>query len=268
VPEDGRDIALANPISDAMSVMRRSPWPGLLAAAKYNLNRQQAGVALVEKGRTYVQCDDGHDESNTIAWLMSGQTQQDEWHANARQADFFDLKAAVETWLSLRGLTGRFMADDTIVGMQAGHSAKILVGRNEVGRIGRVDGDIADGFDMDAPVFVAELCLDTLPAGKKAKFTPLPEFPAVERDLVFLFDKGVNSDAILNAVRSGGGKLLTDARLFDRYDGKGVPDGKVSLGIRFTLQDAKRPLTQDDSDAASAAIVAAMDKRFGTSLRG
>jgi len=268
VPEDGRDIALANPISDAMSVMRRSPWPGLLAAAKYNLNRQQAGVALVEKGRTYVQCDDGHDESNTIAWLMSGQTQQDEWHGAARQADFFDLKGAVETWLSLRALTGRFIADDTIVGLQAGQSAKILVGRTEAGRIGRVDGDIADGFDIDAPVFVAEINLDKLPAGKQAKFMPLPEFPAVERDLVFLFDKNTASEAILNAVKSGGGKLLTDARLFDRYDGKGVEEGKVSLGIRFTLQDSKRTLTQEDSDAASNGIIRAMDKRFGASLRG
>jgi len=268
VADDGLDIAVQNPISDAMSVMRRSPWPGLLGVAKHNLNRQQPGVSLVEQGRTYVRTEDGHDENNVIAWLMSGQIQRDEWHGPARQADFFDLKGALETWLSLRGLTARFIADDSIQGLQAGQSAKILIGRTEAGRIGRLDGDIAAGFDIDAPVFVAEINLDILPTGKQAKFMPLPEFPAVERDLVFLFDKGVSSDAILSAVKSGAGKLLTDVRIFDRYDGKGVPEGKVSLGIRFTLQDAKRTLTQDDSDAASAAIIAAMDKRFGASLRG
>jgi len=268
VADDGRDIVLQNPISDAMSVMRRSPWPGLLNIARHNLNRQQAGVSLVEQGRIYARTDSGHEESNVIAWLMSGQIQQEQWYASARQADFFDLKGAVETWLALRGLTGRFIADDTITGLQPGQSAKILVGRTEAGRIGRVDGDIAAGVDIDAPVFVAEINLDTLPAGKQAKFVPLPEFPGVERDLVFLFDKGVSADAILNAVKSGAGKLLSDARLFDRYEGKGVPAGKVSLGIRFTLQDAKRTLTQEDSDAASAAIIAAMAKRFGASLRG
>jgi len=96
----------------------------------------------------------------------------------------------------------------------------------------------------------------------------LPEFPAVERDLVFLFEKGVSSDAILNAVKSAAGKLLTETRIFDLYDGKGVPAGHVSLGVRFALQDAKRTLTQDDSDAAMQSIIAAMDKRFSATLRG
>jgi len=268
VADDGLDIVLANPLSDAMSVMRRSVWPGLLNTARHNLNRQQSGVALAEQGRLYVRSDDGHDEINVLAWLVSGEVEQDQWHGTARSADFFDLKGAVEAWLSMRGLNGRFIADDSIAGLQAGQSAKIMVGRAEAGRIGRVDSDIASALDMDAPVFVAEMNLDVLPEGKQAKFVALPEFPGVERDLVLLFDRGVSSDAILNAVRSAGGKLLTDARIFDLYAGKGVPEGKVSLGIRFTLQDVKRTLTQEDSDAVSAAIVAAMDKRFGASLRG
>jgi len=267
-PADDLDIQLQNPISDAMRVMRRSVWPGLLNTAQYNLNRQQSGVALVEQGRVYHQVDGGHKESNVIAWLMTGAVGQDEWHGKSRTADFFDLKGAVEAWLSLRGLTGRFIADDSIQGLQAGQSAKIMVGRFEAGRIGRVDGDIASSLDLDAPVFVAEINLDLLSAGKIAKFVPLPEFPAVERDLVFLFEKGVSSDAILNAVKSAAGKLLTETRIFDLYDGKGVPAGHVSLGIRFALQDAKRTLTQDDSDAAMQSIIAAMDKRFSATLRG
>jgi len=265
---DDLDIELQNPISDAMSVMRRSVWPGLLNTAQYNLNRQQSGVALVEQGRVYLKTEAGHQEDNVIAWLMSGAIQQDEWHGKTRAADFFDLKGAVEAWLALRGLTGRFIADDSIQGLQAGQSAKIMVGRFEAGRIGRVDGDIAASLDLDMPVFVAELNLDLLPTGKTARFVPLPEFPAVERDLVFLFERGVSSDAILNAVKSAAGKLLTEARIFDLYAGKGVPEGHVSLGIRFALQDAKRTLTQADSDTAMQSIITAMDKRFKATLRG
>jgi phenylalanyl-tRNA synthetase beta chain len=267
VADDDADIKLENPISDSMTVMRRSVWPCLLNAARHNLNRQQPGVALVEQGRIYARTDVGHDENNVISWLMTGEVQKDEWHSVSRQADFFDLKGAVESWLVARGLTGRFIADDSIQGLQAGQSAKILVNRVEIGRIGRVDSNIASGFDIDTPVFVAEIGLDVLPAGKKAKFTAIPEFPGVERDLVFLFDRGTASDAILNAARSAAGKLLTGARVFDLYEGEGVPDGKVSIGIRFTLQDASRTLTQEDSDKASAAIIEAMDKRFGASLR-
>jgi len=268
VADDGADIALANPISDAMTVMRRSPWPGLLNAARYNLNRQQSGVALTEQGRVYMKTDTGHDEKDVLAWLMTGEAQHDEWHGGARAADFFDLKGAVETWLTRRGLSGRFIADDAMRGLQAGQSAKILVGRVEAGRIGRVDNNIAAGFDMDTPVFVAEIDLDILPAGRRAKFILPPEFPGVERDLVFLFDKGASSDAILDTVKSAGGKLLTGTRVFDLYEGEGVPDGKVSIGIRFSLQAPDRTLTQEDSDAASNAIITAMDKRFGASLRG
>ena len=162
----------------------------------------------------------------------------------------------------------RFIADDDIQGLQAGQSAKLLVGRTEVGHIGRVDDQIVTRLDIDCPVFVAEVSLDTLPGGKVAKFMPLPEFPAVERDLVFLFDRKAGSDEILQAAAKAAGKLMADVRLFDRYDGKGVPEGKVSLGLRFMLQDATRTLTQQDSDAAVAAVVAAMEQKFGAALRG
>jgi phenylalanyl-tRNA synthetase beta chain len=268
VTDDGADIKLENPISDSMTIMRRSIWPCLLNTARHNLNRQQPGVALVEQGRIYVRTDTGHDENNVISWLMTGEVQKDEWHSISQQADFFDLKGAVESWLAARGLTGRFIADDSIQGIQAGQSAKILVGRIEIGRIGKVDSNIASGFDIDTPVFVAEIGLDVLPAGKKANFTAIPEFPCIERDLVFLFDRGTASDAILNAARSAAGKLLTGVRIFDLYEGKSIPDGKVSIGIRFTLQDASRTLTQEDSDKASSAIIEAMDRRFRASLRG
>ncbi|MDX8390206.1 MAG: phenylalanine--tRNA ligase subunit beta, partial [Mariprofundaceae bacterium] len=194
--------------------------------------------------------------------------QSDEWFDSARKADFFDLKGAVESWLAARGLVARFMADDDIEGLQAGQSAKLLVGRTEVGRIGKLDADIADGFDIEWPVFVAEINLDVLPKGKVPKFSALPEFPGVERDLVFLFDRAVQADDIIQAARKAGGKLLTGVRIFDLYQGQGVADDKVSLGIRFALQATDRTLAQDDSDAASGAIIAAMDKKFGANLRG
>ncbi len=268
IPDDGNDIVLQNPISEAMSVMRRSGWPGLLGSARHNMNRQQPGVMLVEQGRSYERSDKGHRETNIMTWLMCGEIQVDEWYAKARHADFFDMKGALESWLASNGLTGRFMANDEIQGLQAGQSAELFIGRSMAGRLGKVDVAIADHYDIDLPVFVAEIDLDALPAGKRAKFQPLPEFPGVERDLVFLFDRSDSIDAILQAVRKAGGNLLVDARVFDRYIGQGVPEGKVSLGIRFALQDAKRTLTQEDSDGVSNAIVEAMSKTFNAPLRG
>ncbi|MDX8383116.1 MAG: phenylalanine--tRNA ligase subunit beta, partial [Ghiorsea sp.] len=88
------------------------------------------------------------------------------------------------------------------------------------------------------------------------------------RDLVFLFERGISADEVLQSARKGGGKQLKDVRIFDLYAGKGVPEGQVSLGVRFTLQDAKRTLTQEDSDAASQGIIAIMEKKFTARLRG
>jgi phenylalanyl-tRNA synthetase beta chain len=116
-------------------------------------------------------------------------------------------------------------------------------------------------------VFVAQVDLDALPAAKPPRFVPLPEYPSVSRDLVFLFPKDTVAENILQTARKAGGELLSNARIFDRYTGKGIPDGKVSLGVRFTLQAADRTLTQDEADQTADAIVAAMGKQFGAALR-
>jgi len=273
VEADGKDLVLQNPISADMSVMRRSVWPGLLNTAKYNMNRQQAGVALVEQGRIYAAVDannpnEEHRETNVIAWLMAGELESDTWHGKARKADFFDLKGTVESWLSNRGLAARFMVDDEVQGLQAGQTAKIFVGKSVVGHVGKVDADLADGFDIDADVFVASVNLDALHKGKTLKFQPIPEFPSVERDLVFLFDRGTESESILQTARKAAGQQCIAVSIFDLYDGKGVPEGKVSLGIRFALQDAKRTLTQEDSDKAMQVIIDAIAKKFSAELRG
>jgi len=273
VEDDGKDLILANPISEAMRVMRRSIWPSLLTTAKYNMNRQQAGVALVEQGRTYAAIDaqnpnGEHRESNVIAWLMAGEVESDYWYAKARKADFFDLKGALEAWLAKRGLTARFMADHAVQGLQAGQTAKVFVGKSVVGHVGKVDVDLAAGFDIDADVFVAQINLDMLPMGKRTKFQPIPEFPLVERDLVFVFDDATESESVLQTAKRAAGQACIDVRIFDLYDGKGVAEGKVSLGIRFALQDSKRTLTQDDSDKAMQSIIDAITTKFDAELRG
>jgi len=273
VEDDGKDLVLQNPISADMCVMRRSVLPSLLNIAKYNMNRQQAGVALVEQGRVYEAIEAGqanvaHRETNVIAWLMAGELESDTWYAKARKADFFDLKGTVEAWLAKRGLTARFMVDDAVQGLQAGQTAKIFVGKSVVGHLGKLDADLAAGFDLDANVFVAQINLDALPVGKKLKFQPLAEFPSVERDLVFLFDCHVSSESVLQTAKRAAGQQCVDVRVFDLYDGQGVPEGKLSLGIRFALQDSKRTLTQEDSDKAMQAIIEAVSKKFDAELRG
>ncbi|MDQ6950531.1 MAG: phenylalanine--tRNA ligase subunit beta [Mariprofundales bacterium] len=265
--EDGADVVLENPISEAMSVMRRSLFPGLLKSAQYNLNRQLPGVALVEQGRGYRREGDAYVETPLLGWLMAGELEQAQWYGSVRLAEFRDVKGALEQWLSQQGLHARFVADDAITGLQPGQSARILVSREEVGVMGRVQPEIAARFQIDVPVFVAQLRLDGLPQGKSPRYAALPEFPAMVRDLVFLFPKDTTAAAITQAANRAGGKLVEESRIFDRYEGEGVPEGMVSLGVRITLRDTKRTLTQQDGDGVAQAVVAEMAKRFQASLR-
>ena len=269
VADDGADVVLANPISSAMAVMRRSLLPGLLGSAQHNLNRQQAGVALVEQGRGYVRSDDGdYQETALMGWLLAGEIAQAEWYAPARMAQFRDIKGAVEQWLLRRGVSARFVADDAIEGLQPGQSARLLVGKSAVGVIGRVRLAVAARFQVDTPLFVAEIATDLLPSrGKAVRFAPLPEFPAITRDVVLLFSAKVTAAEVVQAATRAGGKLLEQCRIFDRFAGEGVADGHVSLGIRCVLRDAKRTLTQEDADRVMASVVAALQKRFGAVQR-
>ncbi|MDX8401157.1 MAG: phenylalanine--tRNA ligase subunit beta [Mariprofundaceae bacterium] len=267
-PDDGRDLRLANPISEGMAVMRRSLWPGLLQAARHNMNRQQAGVALVEEGRIYEADGEGSREREVLAWLMTGRAEADAWHASDRLADFYDLKGCIEGWLARRRLNARFIADDALAGLQPGQSARILVGRSEVGRIGRVVREIAARYDLDAPVFVGEIWLDALPKGRAPKFAPLPEHPFSQRDLALLFDRSVSAEQIVQTARKAGGALVQDVRVFDRYAGKGIPEGRVSIGLRLTIGAPDRTLAQEEVDAAAGDVAAALVSRLGGELRG
>jgi len=250
-------------------VMRRSLFPGLLRTAQHNLNRQQAGVALVEQGRGYAKANDGFSEANLMGWLMAGEVAQAEWCNSARLTEFRDIKGAVEQWLQQRGVSARFVANDAIQGLQPGQSAQILVGRDCAGVIGRVQPAIAATFQIDQPVFVAQIATDLLNRGKRkaVRFAPLPEFPAITRDVVMLYAANTTAAEIVQTVQRAGGKLMASCRLFDRFDGEGVADGKVSLGVRCSLRDPKRTLTQEDADKVMATVVAQLIKRFGAVQR-
>ncbi len=267
-PDDKADVCLSNPISQDMSVMRRSPWPGMLAVARYNMNRQQDGVALTEQGRIYAWEGGKIREDDIQAWLLAGERQSAQWFHAPRDADFFDLKGDLETWFQMMGHELCLVADDQLPGLQPGQSARLFAEKREVGRMGKVSVDVTAAFDLDVDVFVAQVLLNELPQPEIPHFAPLPEFPSVSRDLVFLFPRQARVEDILRAARKSVGNLLAEVRIFDRYVGEGVPEDQVSLGLRFTLQAADRTLTQADADQAAEAVITAMGKNFNATLRG
>src|SRR6202043_3035344 len=122
---------------------------------------------------------------------------------------------------------------------------------------------ILDAFEMKGPVAAFEVMIEAVPlprSGRARALLKLSGFQPVERDFAFVVDRDVPAEALLRAARGGDRKLVSDIRLFELYEGKGLPDGKKSLAIAVTLQPQEATLTDAEIEAFSARLVVAVEK--------
>ena len=259
---------LANPISEELKVMRPSLLPGLLAAARRNLDRGAPSVRLFELGRRYL----GDGEKPTVGLLLAGESVQRDWQSGkARPFTPFDAKAEILALLEAAGApTGNLQTfADAGPTFHPGRSATLRLGPKTVlAAFGELRPRLARQFDVPANTQVAELYLDALPAARSSgrarpAFTP-PALQAVSRDFAFIVPQDLAAEALVRAVRGADKALITGARVFDRYEPEG---GELSLAIEVTLQPAERTLTDAEIAALSQKIVAAAEK-LGARLRG
>ncbi|MGC8698429.1 MAG: phenylalanine--tRNA ligase subunit beta, partial [Halothiobacillus sp.] len=202
---DAPSIALANPISSEMAVMRQSLWPGLLNAVKYNQSRQQTRVRLFELGRIFTgdltgQNLDGVQETDQLAAVICGPRLPEQWAEQSTAVDFFDLKGDCEALLQALGLglspqdavyerpVVTFRAP-TQVGHKAlhpGQSADIEIDGQLCGRLGALHPLVAERFDLTGAIFVLELNLDAVKNRRLPANRPRSRFPYIRRDLALL----------------------------------------------------------------------------------
>jgi phenylalanyl-tRNA synthetase beta chain len=267
---------LDNPISEDMKAMRPSLIPGLLAAAKRNLDRSAEGVRLFEIGRRYLRGEGGRsDERVTVGVLLAGEKTPREWAAGKAQTfDAFDAKAEV---LALLQAAGAPVANLLVMGdagpqFHPGQSATLRLGPKSVlARFGALHPKTLEAFDIDGPVMAAEVFLDAVPARKgggsfaRLPFSP-PALQVVKRDFAFLVGAALPAGDLLRVVRGADKANIIAARVFDQFRGNGVPEGKKSLAIEVTLQPGDKSYTDEDLKAISDRIVAAAAK-LGAELR-
>ncbi|PKB14619.1 phenylalanyl-tRNA synthetase beta subunit [Novosphingobium kunmingense] len=268
---------LANPISEDMKAMRPSLLPGLLSAAKRNLDRGAAGLRLFELGRRYLRGEGGHsDERLTLGVVLAGERAARGW-ASGKAAGFdaFDAKAEALALLAEAGAPVdnlQFMGE---AGAQfhPGQSATLRLGPKTVlARFGMIHPATLKAFDIDGPVAAVELFLDAIPARKgaatfaRAAYAP-PALQSVTRDFAFLVDAALPAGDLVRAVRGADKGSIVAVRLFDDFRGAGVPGGQKSLAIEVTLQPGERSFTEADLKAIANRITAAAAK-LGAALRG
>jgi phenylalanyl-tRNA synthetase beta chain len=266
------ELRLVNPISAELDAMRPSVLPGLVEAARRNADRGFPNVALFELGPLY-RDDRPEGQVNVAAGLRAGQVRPRDWRELARAADLYDAKADALAALAAAGAPlGNIQASaDPPPWYHPGRAGRLRLGPTELGHFGELHPLLLGQLDVKGPVAAFEVFLDAVPlprAGRARALLKLSVFQPVERDFAFVVDQGVPAETLLRAARGVDRKLVTDIRLFDVYEGKGLPDGKKSLAISVTLQPQDATLTDAEIEAFSKRLVAAVEKATGGTLRG
>ncbi|MBT2294659.1 phenylalanine--tRNA ligase subunit beta [Pseudomonas fluorescens] len=261
-------LLLANPISNDMAAMRSSLWPGLVKSLQHNLNRQQDRVRLFESGLRFVGQLEGLKQEPMLAGVVCGSRLPEGWAQGRDVVDFFDVKADVEAVLGFAGALDAFtFVPGKHPALHPGQTARIERDGREVGYVGAIHPELSKTLGLDRPVFVFELVLAEVALGKMPKFQELSRFPEVRRDLALLADRDVASSAVLDVIRENAGEWLTDLRLFDVYQGKGIDPHRKSLAVGLTWQHPSRTLNDDEVNTATQNILTSLENRLNATLR-
>ena len=269
--------ALSNPISEDMKVMRPSLLPGLLSAAKRNLDRGASSLRLFELGRRYLRGNGGaSDERMALGVVLAGEKAARGWATGKAIAfDAYDAKAEALALLAEAGAPADKLQVMGEAGSQfhPGQSGTLRLGpKNVLARFGMLHPTAAKAFDIDGPVALTEIYLDAIPGKKGAasfartQYAP-PALQAVTRDYAFLVPADLPAADLVRVVQGADKANIVSARLFDDFRGQGVPEGQKSLALEVVLQPLEKSYKDADLKAITDKVTAAAAK-LGAVLRG
>jgi phenylalanyl-tRNA synthetase beta chain len=262
-PEESA-LALSNPISAELGVMRVSLWPGLIQAVGSNQRRQQQRVRLFEIGRRY----SGTTETEVIAGVATGTALPEQWGAESAKLDFFDVKGDVEALLALTGAAEEFrFVPQSHPALHPGQSARIWRGERAVGWLGAVHPEQVRRLDLTYPLFVFELETALGLAHHVPEFREISKYPAIRRDLAVIVAEALPVEALREVVATSAGDLLKALTVRSVYRGHQFEKGKKSIALGLQLQDTSRTLTDNEADALVAQVVDALSRQVNATIR-
>jgi phenylalanyl-tRNA synthetase beta chain len=259
-------VAISNPLSEQFAVLRPSSLPGLVDAAAHNLRREQREVRLFELGARFLrgQGERHPSEQRVLAFAWAGVVGRDHWSGGTRPVDYFDMQGVVDRLCDALQFRVRFEPAHQSW-LAPGRAAHVLLeSGTRLGTLGQLAVDLAERHGISgSEVFVAELDLDAIEASERddLRVSPLPRHPSVTRDISILIDDTLPAASIRSSIADAAPSTLVRVSEFDRYQGTGIPDGKVSLSLRLTFRAPDRTLTDQEVQAAMDGILAALQDR-------
>jgi phenylalanyl-tRNA synthetase beta chain len=268
VDPDCQPLRLKNPISADMSDMRTSLWPGLLRAARYNHNRRQSQICLFEVGQVFRGSLEGVlNQGVCVGGLWCGDATPEQWAAERRAVDFYDLKGLLETFLAACGHSQARFTLEPHPALHPGQSALIQLPGGGAGWAGRVHPTVEKKLGFDDAVYVFELPLEIVASVNLPCFQPVSRFPAVRRDLSVVLAETVAVEAVCDVVRLACGDLLKQVNVFDVFRGGSVAEDQKSLAMALTFQSAERTLDETSVNTCIERVVERLREDMGATLR-
>ncbi len=268
-PKELRAVRLLNPLSADLEMMRTSLCSSGLQVLTYNNNRQQADLRCFEFGKVYAVENEKYTENLILGLWMMGQKSKKHWQNDAQSLTFFDLKGYVYATLKGLGLDN-FREVDTLSAIFS-EGQTLMYENKALVNYGQVSDEITQSFDLDRTVFFAEfdwnlICQLTLNA-ELPKFKAVSKYPIVKRDIALVIDQSVSFDALKQIAFKTERKMLKEVDMFDEYIGKPIPEGKKSYGLRFTIQDEHKTLSDQQIDKLMKQLLNQFELEVGAVLR-
>ena len=270
---ESNPVRLLNPIASHQSVMRSSLIGSLVANLQYNQARKVERIRVFEVGRVFIRDPQAQDGPLAVGGLRQpmrvgaaayGPAVDEEWGAETRPVDFYDVKADLESLIA--PLNARYERAEHPA-FHPGRSARVLIDGQPAGWIGELHPRWQHKYELARPAVLFELDAEPLQAVPAPRFTPPSKYPPVVRDMAVVVDLGVPAQALLDAMEAKKPPIVASIRLFDLYQGTGIPAGRKSLAFRVVMQHTERTLTDAEADAARDALAGLLARDFAASLR-
>lgn len=281
IPEDDAmrsSIKLRNPLSQNWGVMRTTLLPGIVQTVVFNINRGVSDVGIFEIGRVYLEQgargkgQGARNEKLPVERMMVGgaiteKSERKIWRNGKR--DFYHFKGIVESLLDRFNISDREFYPLNLPYIHPQKGANIKIDGEEIGIIGELHSTIANNFDLKDKVYVFELDIDKIISKSKEekKYTPLPKYPSIHRDIAIVVDSNIRSEDIYEVIRETDYSILKEIVLFDYYEGKQIPAGKKSLAYSLVYRSDDRTLIDEDINPIHEKVIANLRDELGAFLR-
>lgn len=267
--EKDNSIALLNPLSADLGILRSSMLFSALDTVRHNLKFNAEKIAVYEFGKNYFKAGDGFAESEQLSIILAGNANDEGWNQNTEKADWQHIKALVYAILERCGIAKAVKNQEgKAYWMEYGLDMKFK--KQNLISWGKVSSEIAKKADVKANMYFVEINFDLLFDAftkSKMKISELPKYPGMRRDLSLLLDQSVNYDALESAGKKVASQLLKRISLFDVYEGKNLEKGKKSYALSFEFRAEDKTLTDAEVDKEMNKITDTLLSEFNASLR-